>query len=463
VDQVVTFDDDEQHMLPRRGRRGHIGLLLFSSCALACCFGCTADTAQFAAPRLDVGLRAMTGHHLRGDDDGPLPPDVDPDDSIDAEDAVAIALWNNPDFAATLAELGVSRARLAESGLLRNPVLSLLFPVGPKQLEFSVTWPLEALWQRSGRVAAARADCEQAAARLLQHGLDLVLQVRLAWIDRELAIAQQRLAQRAQELAIALAEAGARRLAAGDIGAAESDRLHADALAAERDRVQRDAEVANATDRLEALLAWRPDGGLGFVTGLDDLPTSPTRSAAQLTEIAVAARPALRAAEYALEAAGEAAGLARQDWLQLSAIVDANGDGKEGFEIGPGLAAVIPLFRRGPVGSTAAAVELAMRRYAGVRHRVATEVEAALLECEQARQLVALDDHELRPALAARLEQVRQQVAAGQEPEAAILPAEQALLRVEVDRAAARAALWRAGARLEHALGCRAPREDSQR
>ena len=40
--------------------------------------------------------------------------------------------------------------------MLTNPVLSLLFPVGPKQLEATLRWPIEVLWERPRRVAAAR-------------------------------------------------------------------------------------------------------------------------------------------------------------------------------------------------------------------------------------------------------------------------------------------------------------------
>jgi cobalt-zinc-cadmium efflux system outer membrane protein len=57
------------------------------------------------------------------------------DDDLTQDEAVAVALWNNPDFQVQLANLGFARADLLEAGLLQNSVLSLLLPVGPKQLE----------------------------------------------------------------------------------------------------------------------------------------------------------------------------------------------------------------------------------------------------------------------------------------------------------------------------------------
>ena len=61
-----------------------------------------------------------------------LPPGVAIDDGLTQDEAVAIALWNNPDFQVQLANLGFARADLVEAGLLQNPVLSLLFPIGPE-------------------------------------------------------------------------------------------------------------------------------------------------------------------------------------------------------------------------------------------------------------------------------------------------------------------------------------------
>ena len=92
-----------------------------------------------------------------------IPPGVTLDDGITPDEAVAVALWNNADFRVQLAQLGFARADLLEAGLLRNPVLSLLFPWGPKQLEATLRWPIEALWERPRRVAAATLAVERVA------------------------------------------------------------------------------------------------------------------------------------------------------------------------------------------------------------------------------------------------------------------------------------------------------------
>ena len=89
-----------------------------------------------------------------------LPAGVTAEDGLTQDEAVAIALWNSPTFLVNLADLGIARADVAQAGLLRNPVFSLLLPWGPKQLEATLRWPIDALWQRPRRLAAARVSAD---------------------------------------------------------------------------------------------------------------------------------------------------------------------------------------------------------------------------------------------------------------------------------------------------------------
>ena len=130
--------------------------------------GCASAKGAPTPNEVDAAIRARTaeaGIHIEAQ--GPLPPDVDPTDGVTQEEAVAIALWNSPSFQATLTDLGIARADLVEAGLLRNPIFSLLFPLGPKRLEVTLQYPFEALFQRppasprrnSTRRRSASASC----------------------------------------------------------------------------------------------------------------------------------------------------------------------------------------------------------------------------------------------------------------------------------------------------------------
>jgi cobalt-zinc-cadmium efflux system outer membrane protein len=148
-------------------------------------------------PSVADRIRASTGVDARIEASAAppgLPPSVDVMDGISSDEAVAVALWNNAAFHVTVSQLGFARADLVEAGLLANPVLSLLFPVGPKQLEATLRWPIEFLWERPKRIAAAQLSLDVAASSLVQAGLDLALSVRVAHADLALALDRQRLA-----------------------------------------------------------------------------------------------------------------------------------------------------------------------------------------------------------------------------------------------------------------------------
>lgn len=126
-----------------------------------------------------------------------IPPGVTLTDGLTQDEAVAVALWNNPDFHVQLANLGFARADLVDAGMLQNPVLALLFPMGPKQLEATLRWPIEVLWERPRRVAAARLAADSVAAVLEQDGLTLVSDVKLAYAESALARDRVGLAEQA--------------------------------------------------------------------------------------------------------------------------------------------------------------------------------------------------------------------------------------------------------------------------
>ena len=119
-------------------------------------------------------------------------------------------------------DLGIARADLVEAGLLRNPILSLLFPLGPKQLEFTLQYPFEVLWQRPARVGAARLNAQAIGERLVWDALSLVAQVRTAHADALTADRRLVLATQNAELTRRLADITDARLRAGDISDLEA-------------------------------------------------------------------------------------------------------------------------------------------------------------------------------------------------------------------------------------------------
>lgn len=304
-----------------------------------------------------------------------LPSVVLPEDGLTEEESVAIALWNNPQLQVDLADLGFARADLIEAGMLPNPVFSLLFPVGPKQLEFTLSYAIDVLWQRPKRVAAAKLNAEKVAENLVQNGLALVRNVYVSFADLNKTREQLKVLEDESNLDAEIAGIASSRLQAGDISKLEETAFQ---LAASRTRevslqARRDMEIQKI--RFLALL--------GLISEQSDIQIDPgplelsaIPETEQLIKSALASRPDLRAAELEIEIAGKKLGWERSKIFNLTAMLDANAQGKEGFEMGPGGQIPIPLFDFNQGGTKRARTEMerAANNYIAVQQSILSGV-----------------------------------------------------------------------------------------
>ena len=385
-----------------------------------------------------------------------VPSGVTLQDGLTEQEAVALALWNNAAFQLDLADLGIARADLVEAGMLRNPILSFLFPLGPKQLEATVRWPLEVLWQRPRRVAAARVSAEVVAARLVQNGLNLISEVKVAFHDALAAEARMPVAADAGRLQHQIAELSSSRLAAGDISEMEARAATTDAARSEQDMRRAEYDAIVAREHLRFLTGV---GGaisdLKLTAPTVDAPPNACGDVAKIRQDAAAARPDVRAAELAVEAAGARAGWERSRLMTLSAVLDANGSGSQGFEMGPGIDAEIPLFARnqGQIARADAEVERASRAYLATRQRVDLEIREAAARYEQASKDANLWRNTILIALERDVEVAQKTYAAGEQPYLFVVEATRRAVDARLRAVDASAEVRRAQARLERAIG----------
>jgi cobalt-zinc-cadmium efflux system outer membrane protein len=444
-------------MLPEHGPR-----LLFVFILLVF-FGCTGTDPREDRKHVAAGIEERTGFSL-GPEGQPgersIPEDVSLDDGLSEDEAILLSLWNNAAFHEVITELGFSRADLVQAGLLSNPVLSVLFPIGPKQLEFAVTFPLEALWLMPRRVSVAKLQHERVGKLLMQEGVDLVRDVRIAYGNLLLARQREELASQAKDLRRHIAELVEHRYTSGAISQLEASTAKIDALRAEQEAAHWRRESDVAREELKNLLGLH-DGKarLTLETTADARPVSLDASPASYIERALAARPDLRAAELAIEAGEEQSGLARWDWLRLSAIADVNEEGKSGFEIGPGLDVEIPLFdwNQGGMARAAARLQRALRHYFTVRDQIVLEVGKSHARFLQARENLRKSREEILPALeeAARLAETAYQE--GSTSYLFVLETTRRLVEERGRDAELEAAVSYARAELERSIGQRLP------
>ena len=417
---------------------------------------------SFAGDRDSVSseLEKRVGHGLpsgpRGDIASiELPPGVDLDDGLSESEAVALALWNNAALRATLSNLGLAQADLREAGLLVNPNFQMLAGVGSKPFEFLLIAPIEALWQRPKRVAAAKLTLESVGEQLVQNGLDLVRDTRVAFADYKSFSQQGLRAAAVAQLAEEIAQLDAKRLEAGDIAELDLQLSRLEALSARNAALQFSEEQKAAWARL-LLLGGLPASTAAVNASAADQAPRPNKPLEELLEIAARSRPDLRAADLAVEAAGKRLGWQRTTtFAQVAPMFNTKGIGNSGIKTGPGLAGDIPIFNRGQgrISRAEAELEQAALQLVALHEQVASETAVADARLAQAQAALARLRGELIPAATQAIEFSEKAYRAGDIAYLDLQRAKRPLLGLQVLEAAAEAAVIRAKAELDRAIG----------
>ncbi len=390
-----------------------------------------------------------------------LPPDVPDLVALGEDGAIAVALWNNAAFGVELAQLGTSRADLAEAGALPNPTLSFLLPMGPRQLELGVLVPLAALVQRPFRVKAAKLDVERTARGLVLRGLDLARDVRHAWIEAEAAKARVAAREDLVKTWQHVAKIARARRDAGDTSAIESVTAEADTQDAE-DQLQRSkTDLATSLERLRLLLGLAESNlGARLGTSGSTLDEREPADETALLSLALAARPDVRAAEISAEAAGERIGWEKSRVFTLLGRFDVKPIGSQGglpLLPLPGAQLDIPIFNWNPGGIGRAEAELVATtlRYRLLRQTITTDVRVSRLELTQA--LASM--HRFRDVVLPLLENAStialRSFEAGAEPYLVVLEATRRLRDARLRRIELELSVRRARANLERHVGRR--------
>ena len=379
------------------------------------------------------------------------------DDGVSEDEAVAVALWNNPQLRAAFADRSVARADLVEAGVLVNPDLQLLFGVGSKPFELLLGAPIEALWQRPRRVAAAKLNVEKTSETLVQRGLDLARDVRVAHANYSAAREQAKIHGELAKLTREIAELTKHRLRAGDISELDAHLVEIEALRA-GDRMQQATQEINiAWERLRPLMAI-PNTSSPASTSEATVEAFTIGAKEELVEIAVSSRPDMRAAELSVEAAGRRLGWERSRTFGFVApLLSSKGIGTSGIKTGPGLAVEIPAFDRnqGKISRAKAEVEQAALRYTALRERVGFEVSQAAARLRQAQDSVRRIGEVLLPGVREAVGLAEKAYEAGDISYLDGQLARRPMLNLEIRRAEATAAVRRARAELSWAVGRR--------
>jgi cobalt-zinc-cadmium efflux system outer membrane protein len=417
--------------------------------------GCAARSPYDRA-YVSRALEERTGHALSpppGQEMAGLPSGVVLDDGLTEDEAVSVALWNNAQFRADMADLAVARACLIDAGLLPNPLLSYLHLFGVKGQEGYILWPLDALFQRPKKMAAARLDVELVASRLVQAGLALGRDVLTAYAELAFAQASARIAADEARVRGDMASIAAARLRSGDISGLEETAARVAGLQAQEAALYAARDLETARARFLVLLGWG-ESPPTFKIAPAAAPGGGEVALAELIETAYAARPDLRAARLEIDAAAARLGWEKARVLKLTATLEGKEKGDAGVFFGPSGKIEIPIFNRNEGGRARAKAEMerAAQAFIAARERIRLEVTEAFTRLSVARQAFTLLDTQIVPAAEEAAAQARKAYAAGEESYLFAL-AERQLLDARRREALIAADVRRADAQLKCGLG----------
>jgi cobalt-zinc-cadmium efflux system outer membrane protein len=425
-------------------------LLVLPACASVPPAGLSEITSESLARKTRFSLNPELPHGKPR-----LPPGINLAKKLTSDDAALIALWGNPQFGADLASLGLLRGDWIDAGQLRNPRLDVLAGLGLKPLELLLNLPIEAIWERPQRLAAAEFAYKSLAENLVQNGLLVVEAARVAHANFVLAHRREQILKNTTELRRRIAKMTSReRVSTGQLSPAEGIATEVESAAAEELWVRARHDTLIETERLRLALGLMMNES-PLTVNLDeplDLRIEPVK---ELEGRALQARPDLKALELGVEAAARRAGWEEARIAQLSLLLSSKEVGANGLLTGPGLSFEVPLFHlnQGRRERADADVELAALQLLARRERVVFETREARELLAQAIEVLRRTQENVLPLVERTVNLAERDYRRGAASYLFVLEQTRSLVDAQLREADSIAAVTRARAQLKRALG----------
>ena len=271
------------------------------------------------------------------------------EDELTADEAVALAIANNPRLQVTLAELGIARADLIEASTIANPVFEfeLRVPGEPyRPYELRIAQSLIDLIQLPRRRALGRAAFDAAQLRVSSDVLRFAADVRSSYFG--LIAASQHAAQQRTiaEAAKAAADVAIRQHHAENITDLDLENEQALYEQAKLDLARAERELLVAREALIRNIGLRDSIEWRVPESFPELPASELDQQ-QLEQLAAQQRLDLAIARREVEIARRGVPLARLSLLDAEIDVHYEREPSGEHTIGPGIELPIPIFDTG--------------------------------------------------------------------------------------------------------------------
>lgn len=317
-------------------------------------------------------------------------------DGLTREEAVRIALVNNPGLKAGYEALGISQAELVQAGLLRNPTLGaqVRFPSEPGlglNVEFSLVQELLDVFMLPARKRIARQQFEADVLRTAHEALKVVAEAREAYTS--LQAAELLLRNQARIVATTEASAELARLQheAGNIPELDAAITQSAWEEARIALAREELELVGRREVLNRLLGlWGENTEWKAVEPLPGVPTEEP-PLEHLEQLALRRRWDVEAARGEVALMDQSVALARSSRFIGTVEVGVSTEREaEGLRFtGPSLVLELPIFdqRQALIGRLEAQRRVAERRLEKLAVDARSEVRQARAELQTARRL----------------------------------------------------------------------------
>lgn len=369
-------------------KKGKFPLLLVCSLLLFTVFTSCVST-RFDQTYIDNSIKELSDYTAtrEGEDTNlQIPETVKLNDGLSEDEAIAIALYNNAQFQADLIDLSLANADLVTAGQLPNPLLSIIFPTGTDPLKGTLNFGIDALWQRPMRVKAAHLESERVALTIVNKGLQLIRDTKIAYANSLLANEQVILGNQNIVLRSKLAQIIRKQYEAGEISQMEASLAVSDSTLARQD-------VIRTVNRAQlSQLQLYQITGLDSYTDIIQLSPftykiQPIAALNSLIDTAFAKRTDLKAAEINIQAKGKQLGWEKSKIISLMGILSARRENGNVF-VGPGFNVGLPIFNwnQGNIKRKNAEIKQAAWQYLVIKRNITLEVNQAFNEYNAALQ-----------------------------------------------------------------------------
>jgi outer membrane protein TolC len=288
-----------------------LGVVILAGCATVSGNGGFASVEQIARERLDKDVKRQRDGGERESVRATVKELLAP--PLSADNAVQIALLNNPGLQATYAELGIAEADLIQAGRMTNPHFAYLRTSegGQRKVEWALTFPIIDLLTIPLRTRVERGRFEQVKLAVAAQMLDVATETRKSWFHAVAAEERVRYLEQVLLAAEASAELAGRMEAAGNVSSLDRMReqvFHAETVA---DLARTRQAVIAKRERLTRLLGLSGDDvAFRLPERLPELPDG-MHDRMELEALAMTERLDVQAAKREAEGFAASLGLTR--------------------------------------------------------------------------------------------------------------------------------------------------------